>query len=85
LEELWKGLLGAVELVPVNEETIGMGILSGLDCGSHRTADRVGDVALLEEHTVFGKGVDVRGRTVFLEPGIVGPNCLIGMIVGEYE
>ena len=48
LHKLGKGLLGPVEFVPVSQETILVGILSSLDRGSLRTADRVGYVAALE-------------------------------------
>jgi len=84
-EEFWEGLLGPVELVSVYQKAIGMGILAGLNGGPHWPADRVGHVALLKEHAVAGERIDVRGRAVFLEPGVVSADRLIGMVVGEDE
>ena len=84
-QKLGKGLLGPVELVSVDQEAVGMGILAGLDGGPHGPADRVGHVALLEEHAVAGERVDVWRGAVFLEPGVIGSDGLIGMIVGKDE
>lgn len=84
-KKLGEGLLGSIELVPVDEEAVGVGVLAGLDGGPHWSADRVGHVALLEKHAVPSERIDIRGRAVFLEPRVVRPDGLICVIVGEDE
>ena len=38
-EQFGEGLLGAIELISIYQEAVGMGVFSGLDCRSHRTAN----------------------------------------------
>ena len=85
LEKLGEGLLGSVELVSIHQKPIGVGILAGLNRCTHRPADRVGDVALLEKHTVPGKRIDVRGGAMLLQPGIVGTDGLVSMVIRKDE
>ena len=84
-QKLGKGLLGTVELVAVHKETVGVRVLACLDRGPHGTADGVGHVALLEEHAIPGQRIDVGRGGVLLEPGIVGPDRLVGVVVREDE
>ena len=70
-EEFRKCLLVAVELVSIDQESVGVGIFTGLNGGSHGSADRIGNIALLEKHAVAGKGVNMWSRAMFLEPRVV--------------
>ncbi len=67
-QKLGKGLLGTVELVAIDQETIGVRVLAGLDRGPHRPADRISNVALLEKHAIPGQRIDVGRGAMLLEP-----------------
>jgi hypothetical protein len=75
LQQLGEGLLGSVELISVAEEAVQVAVLARLDDRPAGPADRVGDVAVVETHALFGEPVEV-GRLVELQP--IGRHFLVG-------
>src|SRR5262249_21359804 len=57
-------------------------VFAGQDGGSARPADRVGDQAMAEEHSIAGQAIEIRSG---VEAGAVGADGPGGMIVGEDE
>ena len=51
-QKFGEGLLRSIEFVSVNQKTIGMRIFTRLYRRPHRSADGVGHIALLKEHTI---------------------------------
>ena len=82
-KKFWKGLLGSVEFISVYQKSISVGIFPRLNGCPHRPANGVGNIALFEKHSILGKGIDMRGGAVLLEPGVVGSDCLVCMIIRE--
>lgn len=81
LKEFGKGLLIAIEVIPVVHEAIVMAMLSGEDDGAARAADRVCAEAILEKHALRGELIDIWRRVDAFEPAIVGADCVRGVIV----
>ena len=54
-------------------------------CGSTRRADRVRHEAVCEEHALFGKAVDIGGRTDVCQHATIGADRLGRVIVGHDE
>ena len=75
LQQLGKGLLGAVEAVAVAEEAVDVAVLAGQDDGPAGAADRVGHQAAVEEHPFAGEAIDVR-RLEQLQGMLVGADGL---------
>ena len=81
-KQLWKGLLRAIESVAVGIESVQVRILAGLDHRPSGSADRIGDVAAIEEHAFRSKSIDI-GRMI--QSISVCAHSLIGVVVRENE
>jgi len=81
-KQLWKGLLRAIESVAVGIESGQVRILAGLDHRPSGSADRIGDVAAIEEHAFGSKSIDI-GRMI--QSISVCAHSLIGVVVRENE
>ena len=77
LHQFREGLLGSVELVSISQKAILMRILSSLNGGPLRAANRVGYVATLEQHAFRRQAIDMRG---LIQATVVGANRLVGVV-----
>lgn len=67
-EEVWEGLLEAVEEGGVViDKAIHMRMLTGEDAGARRTADGIGAIGAVKAHAFFGDTVDARGGGDFVK------------------
>ena len=79
-QELWEGLLAAVEGAGVVGESVLVAVLAGEQAGPAGTADGVGHEALREDHARIRQPVDVRG----LDQAVpVGADGLIRVVVAH--
>ncbi len=86
LQEFGKGgLVDALELVAVAPEPVDVRVLAGLNDGSHRPTDRVGDHAAVKTHALVGELVEVGRADGILEVAVVGADRLVGVVICKDE
>ena len=82
LQELGKGLLFPIEANTIVNHAVEMAVLAGENDGPARGADRIGAEAVVEQHSLAGQPVELRG---FVDLRSVTGQRVRGMVVSEYQ